>query len=165
MGTGYDPRLCRVPRLRVGCSLLRWVGCGPVGHDQLLLLAGVGAVGIVAQWLAWWLRLPSILVLLGVGAALGATDVLDPDELLGDLLFPVVSLSVALILFEGSLGLVRRELKEAGRATVLLCTLGAAITFLILWLVATRWLEVDRGGAALGATCVVDADGRCGDLY
>src|SRR3546814_1834302 len=88
--------------------------------------------------------------------SLGATDVLDPDELLGDLLFPVVSLSVALILFEGSLGLGRRELKEAGRATVLLCTLGAAITFLILWIVATSVLEVDRGIAALiGANLIV----------
>src|SRR3546814_11463738 len=101
MGTGYDPRLCRVPRLRVGCSLLRWVGCGPVGHDQLLLLAGVGAVGIVAQWLAWWLRLPSLLVPLGVGAARGAPDVLYTDELPGDLLFPVVALPVALNLFGG----------------------------------------------------------------
>ncbi|HEY9556109.1 MAG TPA: cation:proton antiporter [Acidimicrobiales bacterium] len=136
-----------------------------MGHDQLLLLAGVGAVGIVAQWLAWWLRLPSILVLLGVGAALGATDVLDPDELLGDLLFPVVSLSVALILFEGSLGLGRRELKEAGRATVLLCTLGAAITFLILWIVATSVLEVDRGIAALiGANLIVTGPTVIGPL-
>src|SRR3546814_14938499 len=99
MGTGYDPRLCRAPRLRVGCSLLRWVGCGPVGHDHLLLLAGVGAVGIVAQWLAWWLRLPSILVLLGVGAALGPPALLYPARLQGDLLFPLEYLPAPPIFF------------------------------------------------------------------
>src|SRR3546814_13154362 len=116
MGTGYDPRLCRVPRLRVGCSLLRWVGCGPVGHDQLLLLAGLGAVGIAAQWLACWLRLPSILVLLGVGAALAPTDVPDADELLGARPVPAVSPSVAFITSDASLRMGRQELKEAGRA-------------------------------------------------
>src|SRR3546814_16128423 len=121
MGTGYDPLLCRVPRLRVGCSLLRWVGCGHVGHHQLLLLAGVGALGIVAQWLAWWLRLPSILVLMGEGADLVATDVLDPDALHGALLFPVLSLSVALTLSDDIHGPGRRESQEPGSAPALLC--------------------------------------------
>ena len=126
-----------------------------MGHDQLLLLAAVAAVGIVAQWIAWRLRLPSILVLLVVGAAAGGSGALDPDELLGDLLFPVVSLSVALILFEGSLGLGRRELRDAGRAAVLLCTLGAAVTFLILWLVGRVVLDVDAGIAALIAANLI----------
>lgn len=124
-------------------------------HEPLLVLAAVGAVGIAAQWLAWRLRLPSILVLLLVGAVAGRTGALDPDELLGDLLFPVVSLSVALILFEGSLGLGRRELRAAGRPAVLLCTVGAAITFVVVWAVAALVLEVDGGIAALVAANLI----------
>jgi CPA1 family monovalent cation:H+ antiporter len=120
-----------------------------VEQDQLLVLAAVGGVGIVSQWLAWKLRLPSILVLLLVGGVAGTSGLLDPDELLGDLLFPVVSLSVALILFEGSLSLGRRELQAAGRAAVLLCTLGAAVTFVLLWAIADVVLKVDSGVAAL----------------
>src|SRR3546814_13171087 len=63
------------------------------------------------------------------------------------------------------MGLGRRELKEAGRATVLLCTLGAAITFLILWIVATSVLEVDQGIAALiGANLIVTGPTVIGPL-
>lgn len=132
-----------------------WVGSAPVEHEPLLVLAGVGAVGIAAQWLAWKLRLPSILVLLVVGAIAGSTGVLDPDELLGDLLFPVVSLSVALILFEGSLNLGRRELRDAGRPAVLLVTIGASVTFAIIWAVGATVLEVDQGIAALIAANLI----------
>ena len=124
-------------------------------HEPLIVLASVGAVGVAAQWLAWKLRVPSILLLLVVGAVAGSTGVLDPDELLGDLLFPVVSLSVALILFEGSLGLGRRELRDAGRPAILLVTVGAAITFAILWAVAATVLEVEPGIAALIAANLI----------
>ena len=126
-----------------------------MGHDQLLVLAAVGAVGVVAQWVAWRTRLPSILVLLAVGAVAGSTGVLDPDELLGDLLFPVVSLSVGLILFEGSLGLGRRELRDAGRPALALTTLGAAVTFTLLWLVGAAVLDVEGGVAALIAANLI----------
>lgn len=126
-----------------------------MAHEPLLVLAGVGAVGVVAQWVAWRTRLPSILVLLVVGAVAGQTGTLDPDELLGPLLFPVVSLSVALILFEGSLSLGRRELKAAGGPALLLVTVGASATFGVLWLVATAVLEVERGIAALIAANLI----------
>ncbi len=44
-------------------------------------------LGIVAQWLSWYLRLPSILLLLILGFVAGpVTGFLDPDELFGDLL-------------------------------------------------------------------------------
>lgn len=124
-------------------------------HAPLLVLAGVGAAGIVAQWVAWRLRLPSILVLLVAGAAAGTTGLLDPDELLGDLLFPVVSLSVALILFEGSLSLGRRELRDAGRPALLLCTVGAGVTFAVLWGVGAAGLDIDPGIAALIAANLI----------
>jgi NhaP-type Na+/H+ or K+/H+ antiporter len=99
----------------------------------------VFVLGIGAQWVAWWLRLPSILLLLVVGFVAGpVTGLVEPDVLLGDLLFPTVSLSVALILFEGGLTLRVRELGDAGKALGRLLTVGAAAT----WILATAGARV-----------------------
>ena len=74
--------------------------------DILISLATIAVLGITCQWLAWFIRLPSIMFLLICGLVLGPfTGMLEPDLLFGDLLFPFVSLSVAVILFEGSLTL------------------------------------------------------------
>ncbi len=124
-------------------------------HDPLLVLGGIVGAGIACQWVAARLQLPSILVLLVVGAIAGQAEVLDPDAVFGELLFPGVSLAVALILFEGSLGLGRRELKAAGAPALMLCTVGAAVTFLVLWQVAQRVLDVDSGIAALIAANLI----------
>ena len=60
-------------------------------------LAAIVVLGVGSQWLAWRLKLPAILILLLVGFAAGpVTGFLDPDALLGNLLFPVVSLSAQL---------------------------------------------------------------------
>jgi NhaP-type Na+/H+ or K+/H+ antiporter len=98
-----------------------------------LMLAGMLMIGFLSQWLAWRVRLPAILFLLLAGIVLGpATGVLDPDVLLGDLLFPMVSLAVALILFEGSLTLRFHELPGIGRAVRGLVSYGAIVTLLLL---------------------------------
>ena len=125
--------------------------------DQRILyyLAGVLALGIAAQWLAWRLRLPSILLLLGFGFA--ARWVADPDQLIGEkLLFPVVSLSVAVILFEGGLTLKFSELREAGGALSRLVTLGALISWALT--AAAAWICLDfepRMAVLLGAILIV----------
>lgn len=99
------------------------------------VLIGIGiilVVGIAAQWLAWRFNLPSILLLLIAGFIVGpVTGWLDPDELLGDLLFPVVSISVALILFEGGLSLKLSEIKTTGHVIRNLMTIGALVTWVI----------------------------------
>jgi len=98
-----------------------------------LMLAGMTMVGFLAQWLAWRVRLPAILFLLLAGIALGpVSGVLDPDALLGELLFPVVSLSVALILFEGSLTLRFHDLPGIGSAVRGLVSYGAVAALLLL---------------------------------
>ncbi len=83
-----------------------------MSENTLLVLAGIGILAILCQWFAWWVKLPAILFLLladiVVGPVLGA---LDPDALFGHLLFPIVSLSVAVILFEGALTLKLAEIK------------------------------------------------------
>ena len=73
---------------------------------QIATLCGIVVVGLACQWLAWRLRIPAILFLLMAGIAAGPVfGVLDSDALLGDLLMPLVSIAVAIILFEGSLTL------------------------------------------------------------
>ena len=68
-------------------------------HNELILVvAGVLAGGVVAQWLGWRLRVPAIVFLLAGGLIAGPlTGALDPDETFGELLFPSVSLAVAVI--------------------------------------------------------------------
>jgi hypothetical protein len=74
-------------------------------HTTEHLLVGLSSIivlGIGAQWLAWRYRFPSLLLLLALGFAVGpASGFIDPDALFGKLLFPFISISVAIILFEG----------------------------------------------------------------
>jgi NhaP-type Na+/H+ or K+/H+ antiporter len=102
-----------------------------------LMLAGMLMIGFLAQWLAWRVKLPAILFLLLAGIVLGpVSGMLDPDKLLGDLLFPIVSLAVALILFEGSLTLRFHELPGIGKAVRGLISYGAVASLLLLALAA-----------------------------
>ena len=107
----------------------------------LVELTWIVLLGIGSQWLAWRLRIPSILLLLAVGFVAGpVTGWLDPDAILGDLLMPVVSLSVALILFEGGLTLELRELRSVGRAVWNLVSIGALVTWVLTTLAAWVFL-------------------------
>lgn len=98
--------------------------------EQILTsLAGILVLGIGSQWIAGRLKIPSILVLLAAGCLAGPVGgFIDPDQLLGDLVLPIVSLSVAVILFEGAMTLRVSELKEIGRPLLMLLTLGVVIT-------------------------------------
>ncbi len=120
-------------------------------------IAGIALCSVLAQWLAWAFRVPAILFLLLTGLLLGpVTNQLDPDALLGELLFPVVSLSVAIILFEGSLTLHFRELKGIGKVVRNLCSVGMLITCLVISLAAYWFMDLNwRVAAVLGAVLVV----------
>lgn len=101
-------------------------------HQQSILIALTSLIvfGAGAQWLAWRLRLPSILLLLGCGFLAGpALQIVRPDEMFGELLFPLISICVAVILFEGSLSLHFAELKEMGAVLLWLLTVGMLITW------------------------------------
>lgn len=95
-------------------------------------LAIIVVLGMVAQWLAWRFNLPSIFLLLILGFIAGPmTGFVDPDFLLGNLLYPIVSFSVAIILFEGGLNLSIRELKASGKAIRNLIIIGTIVTWFI----------------------------------
>lgn len=106
----------------------------------LLTLAAVGVIGLACQWLAAAMKLPAILFLLLAGVVAGpVSGWLDPDALLGDLLFPFVSLAVAVILFEGSLTLRFETLR--GLAGVVHCMIGAcALASILVTSVAVHYL-------------------------
>lgn len=57
------------------------------------------------------------------------TGLLDPDAIFGDLLLPLVSISVAIILFEGGLSLDISELRGIGKVIRNLITIGIVITW------------------------------------
>ncbi|MEH1873187.1 MAG: cation:proton antiporter [Nostoc sp.] len=86
-----------------------------------ILISATVVAGIAAQVLAGYFHIPSIVLLLLFGILLGRDgfDFLDPS-LLGIGLEVVVSLSVALILFEGGLNLQLGELKEVSNELKLL---------------------------------------------
>jgi NhaP-type Na+/H+ or K+/H+ antiporter len=126
-------------------------------EHPLIAISGIIVLGIAAQWLAWRLRLPSILLLLVFGFAAGpATGLLDPDALLGNLLLPIISVGVSVILFEGGLSLRITELREIGGVVRNLITVGTLATWLISAGAAHFILGLDFAlSVLLGAIVVV----------
>lgn len=122
--------------------------------SAIAIIVGVGAVSVI---LADRIRLPSIVLLLGAGLLLGpATGVLDPDQLFGDLLLPLVSVSIAIVMFEGGLGLRLREVRRAGDVVIKLTTIGVLITFALVSLLGYYLLHLSAPLAAvLGAIFTV----------
>jgi NhaP-type Na+/H+ or K+/H+ antiporter len=110
----------------------------------MLELGSVIILGILAQWLAWRIKVPAILPLLIIGLVVGPLSTLwteDGQKLLepmwngqkglfaGEHLFHFVELSIGLILFEGGMSLKREELRGVGPSIINLITLGSLVTF------------------------------------
>ena len=126
-------------------------------ESLLVSLSAIAVLGISAQWIGWRYSIPSILLLLVFGIVAGpVTGFLDPDALLGDLLYPVVSLAVAIILFEGGLTLSLKEFKEVGSTVARLVSIGMGVTWVLSAIFAHLLLGLDWGLAVLlGAVLVV----------
>lgn len=103
--------------------------------SPLVFLTLILVLGVAAQWLAWRFKLPSILLLLGFGFALGQFSGVRIDDFLiqgnghSSPLLSAVGLLVAIILFEGGLTLKFSELKESGLPILRLCTVAVALSF------------------------------------
>ncbi len=109
-------------------------------ESNLIALSAISAIAVICQWVAWRLKLPAILFLLLAGIIAGPTlHWLKPDLLFGDLLHPFISLSVAIILFEGGMTLKLEEIKGLEQVVQRLITIGLLATWLII-AVATHWL-------------------------
>ena len=77
-------------------------------------------LGFACQWVAWRLKVPAILFLLLVGILLGPASQLilgsdhqffTPSIFFNGLLYPMVSLCVSIILFEGCMSLKFSDIK------------------------------------------------------
>ena len=110
----------------------------------MLELAGIIILGIIAQWMAWRLKLPAILPLILIGLLVGPIATLyteDGSKLIepiwngtkglfpGEGLYYFVSLAISIILFDGGLTLKRSEIKNVGPVITKLITLGSTVTF------------------------------------
>ncbi len=97
----------------------------------IVLISATVVVGISAQILAKWVQIPSIVLLLLFGIILGSSGlgVLEPS-LLGSGLEVIVSLAIALVLFEGGLNLQTRDLSSVSVSLRNLVTVGVLLTFL-----------------------------------
>ncbi|OBX26603.1 NhaP-type Na+/H+ or K+/H+ antiporter [Gelidibacter algens] len=108
-------------------------------------LAGIIILGILAQWVAWKLKIPAILPLILIGLLVGpiAAEYLSSDGskwiepiyngeeglFPGESLFYFVSLAISVILFEGGLTLRVKEIKNVGPVISKLITIGSLVTF------------------------------------
>ena len=107
-------------------------------------LASIIVLGILAQWLAWRLKVPAILPLILIGLAVGPFSTfwtVDHQKWLspifngerglfpGENLFYFVELAIGIILFEGGLTLKRNEIKNIGDIILKLISIGSVVTF------------------------------------
>ncbi|MCI5041820.1 MAG: cation:proton antiporter, partial [Donghicola eburneus] len=98
-------------------------GLGPVNAIAL-----VGALGVGSQWLAWRLRMPAIVLMLLAGLIVGpGLGIFDPARDIGPLMKPMISIAVAIILFEGGLTLDFHSLREARVGVRRLVFIGAPL--------------------------------------
>jgi len=103
-----------------------------MSEHLLVGLATILVLGIGAQWLAWRVSLPAILLLLIFGFIAGpVTGFIDPNEIFGNLLLPLVSVSVAIILFEGGLSLKFSEVKAVTGVIRNLVTIGVLVSWIL----------------------------------
>ncbi|MBT2389205.1 cation:proton antiporter [Streptomyces sp. ISL-1] len=136
--------------------------------DEILLGIGLTVVlAVGSQVLASRLRVPALIVLLPAGFTAGAlTDVIHPDRLLGPDFSALVSLSVAVILYDAGLGLDFRHLTGRVRRVVgRLLLFGVVLTWAATAGLAPVLLDVPLAVAVmLGVILVVSGPTVVGPL-
>lgn len=122
-----------------------------VGLGLTVLLA------VACQIAASRFRVPAIVLLLPVGFFAGQwVDGLDPTRTLGEAFAPMVSLAVAVILFDGGLDLVVPELEgHSQRVVRRLLVLGVSITVGAVTLLAGPLLDLSGKAALMLGTILV----------
>ncbi|GEL78401.1 cation:proton antiporter [Tenuibacillus multivorans] len=101
-------------------------------ESLLFKLMLIGSLGVVSQWIAWRYRMPAIVVMSVMGLLAGPIfGIINPQQDLGELYGPLISIAVGIILFEGSLNLDFREIKGLGRPIGRITTIGAFLAWVI----------------------------------
>ena len=86
----------------------------------MIELSAIIVVGLLAQWIAWKMKIPAIFPLIILGLIMGPLSTLfldekwiDPENIFaGKTMYYFVSLSVGVILFEGGLTLKFKEVRS-----------------------------------------------------
>ncbi|MEO1567971.1 MAG: sodium:proton antiporter [Pseudomonadota bacterium] len=143
------------------------------GQSLIFSAAMIGALGLGAQWLAWRLQAPAIVLMSLAGLLVGPIwavvfgnpsspfhygvegSLLNPSKEFGDLLRPIVSLSVAVILFEGGLVLKFENLRDAGAAVRRMVFLGGPIAWVLGSFAARYVAGLDWASAVVFAGVLV----------
>ncbi|MEL8054764.1 MAG: sodium:proton antiporter, partial [Pseudomonadota bacterium] len=132
------------------------------GGDVIVACALIGALGLGAQWLAWRLQAPAIVLMSLAGLAVGplwsvlfGDPLLNPSESFGDIFRPIVSLAVAVILFEGGLVLKFENLREAGKPVRRMIFFGGPLAWVLGTMAAHFAAGLDWASAVVFAGVMV----------
>jgi len=124
--------------------------------NPALIVALALAAGITAQVVARHLRLPGIVLLLGVGVVLGPDGLgFVQPEVLGESLHILVGFAVAVILFEGGLNLRWSRIRRQAGVIRLLLSVGVVVTALGGAVAARLFLGWDWTLSLLFGTLVI----------
>lgn len=134
--------------------------------QPMIELASILVLSVVAQWLAWKIKVPAILPLIIIGLAFGPLStfltpygdkLLNGDDIFsGDFLFSFVSISVGVILFEGGLTLKISEIRHQAGTVRNLLIIGPLVTLVGGGFAAHYFLGLDYRLAFLfGALIIV----------
>ncbi len=103
----------------------------PDALNPVVAIALVGVLGVGSQWVAWRLRMPAIVLMLLAGVLIGPVlGVFDPARDIGPLMGPMISIAVAIILFEGGLTLNFHQLQDRALGVRRLVFVGAPLGWL-----------------------------------
>jgi NhaP-type Na+/H+ or K+/H+ antiporter len=128
---------------------------GRLAQEPGVTIAIAIFAGMVVQVLSRHLRVPSIILLLGVGVLLGPGFVgMVQPRLLGEWLHLIVGFGVSVILFEGSMNLNIKRLRREARSIRQISTIGVAITAVAATLSAHWILRWDPRLSILFGTLV-----------
>ena len=159
---------CRHGAMAMPALGLRTAGSTTMSTDQVFIgIALIFVLAVGSQVLASRMRIPALIVLLPAGFIAGTvTSDVNPMKLLGPAFEPVVSVAVAVILYDAGLGLDPGKLRGHTRTIVIrLIIFGTAFSFALAALSASTLLGMSaRAAIMLGAILVVTGPTVVGPL-
>ncbi len=130
----------------------------------MIELSAIIVFGILAQWIAWKMKIPAIFPLILIGLFMGPlstlfldTQWINPENIFaGNTMYYFVSLSVGIILFEGGLTLKFKEVRQLAGVVRNLLIFGPIIMGIGGAVAAHYFLDMDyRVGLLFGSLIIV----------
>src|SRR5699024_3992355 len=92
-------------------------------NASLISIVVIFVLGIFSQWKAWRIKWPSIVIMSVAGLVIGPIfGWVNPEQALNEFYSPIISLAVAIILFEASSSLDVREIKDISKSVFRMIT-------------------------------------------